>query len=211
MVFSGLFKKEPKLKYVVYKTCYDVVIKSSYETKEFLEKGIKIISYTQTIDGYTNHINIKVEDVLKDEIETESEADIFIYFYKNMKEIDGAFKKTQKELYDFRIKLEEKESKLIHRNKISYDELTYYATYLKRIVYVLTGEYPNYSISKKNKVIEDDFNYCLKEINTNIISLWPKYKCFDTYEEANNKVLELIQKEANKEHPCTCKCTSKKK
>lgn len=78
-------------------------------------------------------------------------------------------------------------------------------------IYVVTGEYPNYSIDKKEVITKDDFNYCLKEKETNNISLWPKNKCFKTYEEANNKVLELIQKETNKEHSCACKCTSKKK
>lgn len=60
-------------------------------------------------------------------------------------------------------------------------------------IYVITGEYPHIQIDTKYIVEEDEFNYCLREKDTNNISLYPKTKCFDNYENAMNKVLELIQ------------------
>ena len=75
----------------------------------------------------------------------------------------------------------------------------------KEYKYVVTGVYQSYSIAKKEIVAYDDYNYCLKELKTNNIFLWPKDKCFNTYEEANNKALKLIQKEVSKFHTCNCK------
>lgn len=62
------------------------------------------------------------------------------------------------------------------------------------VMYVVTGEYPNLSISAKYVEAEDEFNFCFSEQDTDNLSLHPKDRCFDTYEQANNKVIELIQK-----------------
>lgn len=63
-----------------------------------------------------------------------------------------------------------------------------------KVMYVVTGEYPNLAISAKYIEAEDEFNFCFSESDTDNLSLHPKDRCFDTYEQANNKVIELIQK-----------------
>ena len=59
--------------------------------------------------------------------------------------------------------------------------------------FVVTGEYPNLAISKKWYVYKDNYRYCLKDINVNHIDLYENNRVFKTYEEANNKVIELLQ------------------
>ena len=59
--------------------------------------------------------------------------------------------------------------------------------------FVVTGEYPNLAISKKWYVYKDNYKYCLKDINVNHIDLYENNRVFKTYEEANNKVIELLQ------------------
>ena len=62
--------------------------------------------------------------------------------------------------------------------------------------FVVTGEYPNLAISKKWYVYKDNYKYCLKDINVNHIDLYENNRVFKTYEEANNKVIELLQQKA---------------
>ena len=59
--------------------------------------------------------------------------------------------------------------------------------------FVVTGEYPNLAISKKWYVYKDNYKYCLKDINVNHIDLYENNRVFKTYEDANNKVIELLQ------------------
>ena len=61
--------------------------------------------------------------------------------------------------------------------------------------FVVTGEYPNLVISKKWYVYKDNYRYCLKDINVNHIDLYENNRVFKTYEEANNKVIELLQQQ----------------
>ena len=59
--------------------------------------------------------------------------------------------------------------------------------------FVVTGEYPNLAISEKLYIYKDNYKYCLKDINVNHIDLYENNRVFKTYEEANNKVIELLQ------------------
>lgn len=65
----------------------------------------------------------------------------------------------------------------------------------KKYKYVIVGNKPHVSISKKIFVGMDEFNCCLRNIDTNNIDLYSRYLCFDTFEEACVKSLEMIQKE----------------
>ena len=65
--------------------------------------------------------------------------------------------------------------------------------------FCVVGEYPNIRIVKKVYVAEDAYCYCLRNTDSNNIDLYQKDSVFKTYEEANNKVLELLQKPH-----CTC-------
>lgn len=59
--------------------------------------------------------------------------------------------------------------------------------------FVVTGEYPNLAISEKLYIYKDNYRYCLKDINVNHIDLYENNRVFKTYEDANNKVIELLQ------------------
>lgn len=59
--------------------------------------------------------------------------------------------------------------------------------------FVVTGEYPNLAISEKLYVYKDNYRYCLKDIDVKHIDLYEGNRVFKTYEEANNKVIELLQ------------------
>lgn len=226
MVFLGLFGKN-KENYVVYNVG-DVVYYFNYFKKEPTDINIRItadLEVKKPAFRYINDMNEKViatDDIIEDDIENVAERNNIIkisYCKRNIEKLNDKIEEMNKEIKDIKSHQKVDECKLINAEHFSINNNLRYtidntiSDTLKNydIVYVLTGEYPNYSISEKKKMVEDDFNYCLKEKDTNNISLWSKDKCFKTYEEANNKVLELIQKETNKEHPCQCKCTSKKK
>lgn len=59
--------------------------------------------------------------------------------------------------------------------------------------FVVTGEYPNLAISEKLYIYKDNYKYCLKDIGVNHIDLYENNRVFKTYEDANNKVIELLQ------------------
>lgn len=59
--------------------------------------------------------------------------------------------------------------------------------------FVVTGEYPNLAISEKWYVYKDNYKYCLRDINVDHIDLYENNRVFKTYEDANNKVIELLQ------------------
>ena len=59
--------------------------------------------------------------------------------------------------------------------------------------FVVTGEYPNLAISEKWYVYKDNYKYCLRDIDVNHIDLYENNKVFKTYEDANNKIIELLQ------------------
>jgi len=61
-------------------------------------------------------------------------------------------------------------------------------------MYVVLGEYPNIFIDTKYYVAHDDYNYCLRDVKANNIDVYKKDRVFCTYEEANNKVISLLQK-----------------
>lgn len=222
MVFSGLFGKN-KENYVVY-NAGAVVYYFNYFKKEPTDINIRItadLEVKKPAFRYINGMNEKViatDDIIEDDIENVAERNNIIkisYCERNIEKLNDKIEEMNKEIKDIKSHQEADECKLINYKHLYIDSSlsnTISATSkADDIVYVLTGEYPNYSISEKKKMVEDDFNYCLKEKDTNNISLWSKDKCFKTYEEANNKVLELIQKATNKEHPCQCKCAPKKK
>lgn len=61
-------------------------------------------------------------------------------------------------------------------------------------VYVLTGEYPRLAIKPVIVETEDEFNYCVRNEDSNTIEIYPQDRCFESYEEANDKLIEKIQK-----------------
>lgn len=70
-------------------------------------------------------------------------------------------------------------------------------------VYVVVGKYPKYQVVKKLIKAEDENNYCLEDISLStgpILSMHPKNMCFGKYEEAFNKVLQLIQEKSSKNY-----------
>ena len=69
--------------------------------------------------------------------------------------------------------------------------------------FCVIGSYPNIQIVDKWYVAEDEFNYCLRNKESNTLDLHKKDTVFTTYEAANNRVLELIQKQQ-------CACATKK-
>lgn len=77
--------------------------------------------------------------------------------------------------------------------------------------YVVTGSYPNLSIDVKDIVATDSYNNCVKEKETNNISLVSKGVCFNSYHEAMNYVLFCIQRATNKECSCLAEKTKKGK
>lgn len=63
----------------------------------------------------------------------------------------------------------------------------------KQEVYVVVGEYPNIFIDKKYFVAQDDYNFCLRDSKVNSLNIYKKDRVFTSYEEANNKVIGLLQ------------------
>lgn len=61
-------------------------------------------------------------------------------------------------------------------------------------MYAVLGEYPNIFIDTKYYVAQDDYNYCLRDVKAKSIDVYKKDRVFCTYEEANNKVISLLQK-----------------
>ena len=60
-------------------------------------------------------------------------------------------------------------------------------------VYVVVGEYPNIFIDKKYFIARDNYNFCLKDSKADCIDIYKKDRVFTSYEEANNKVISLLQ------------------
>lgn len=60
-------------------------------------------------------------------------------------------------------------------------------------VYVVVGEYPNIFIDKKYFIAKDDYNFCLRDSKVNSLNIYKKDRVFTSYEEANNKVIGLLQ------------------
>lgn len=60
-------------------------------------------------------------------------------------------------------------------------------------VYVVVGEYPNIFIDKKYFIAKDDYNFCLRDSKINSLNIYKKDRVFTSYEEANNKVIGLLQ------------------
>ena len=63
----------------------------------------------------------------------------------------------------------------------------------EQAVYVVVGEYPNIFIDKKYFIAQDDYNVCLKDSKADCIDIYKKDRVFTSYEEANNKVISLLQ------------------
>ena len=63
----------------------------------------------------------------------------------------------------------------------------------EQAVYVVVGEYPNIFIDKKYFIAQDDYNVCLKDSKADCIDIYKKDRVFTSYEEANNKVIGLLQ------------------
>lgn len=72
--------------------------------------------------------------------------------------------------------------------------LSKYAIINNEHYFVVTGEYPNLAISEKSYIYKDNYRYCLKDIGVKHIDLYESNRVFKTYEEANNKVIELLQR-----------------
>ena len=60
-------------------------------------------------------------------------------------------------------------------------------------VYVVVGEYPNIFIDKKYFIAKDDYSFCLRDSKVNSLNIYKKDRVFTSYEEANNKVIGLLQ------------------
>lgn len=68
-------------------------------------------------------------------------------------------------------------------------------------IYTIVGKYPKYQIVKKKIKAMDENKYCLETTSLStgpIITVHPKNMCFEDYEEAVNKVLQLIQEKTSK-------------
>lgn len=63
----------------------------------------------------------------------------------------------------------------------------------EQAVYVVVGEYPNIFIDKKYFIAKDDYNFCLRDSKVNSLNIYKKDRVFTSYEEANNKVISLLQ------------------
>lgn len=61
-------------------------------------------------------------------------------------------------------------------------------------LYVVVGEYPNIFIDKKYFIARDNYNFCLKDSKADCIDIYKKDRVFTSYEEANNKVIGLLQR-----------------
>ena len=68
----------------------------------------------------------------------------------------------------------------------------------KKYIYTVEGNWPNIFIDKKEFIFKDSYNYCVRELNVNSISLIPKEKCFEFYCDALKYQNSLIQQECNK-------------
>lgn len=75
-------------------------------------------------------------------------------------------------------------------------------------VYVIVGSFPNMFIDKRIVETEDNFNFCLKHKDTDSLDLFPKNKCYNTYEEASEQMFKQLQ-ECIKENKHECKCSKK--
>lgn len=75
-------------------------------------------------------------------------------------------------------------------------------------VYVIVGSFPNMFIDKRIVETEDNFNFCLKHKDTGSLDLFPKNKCYNTYEEASEQMFKQLQ-ECIKENKHQCKCSKK--
>lgn len=60
-------------------------------------------------------------------------------------------------------------------------------------LYVVVGEYPNIFIDKKYFIARDNYNFCLKDSKADCIDIYKQDRVFTSYEEANNKVISLLQ------------------
>lgn len=63
----------------------------------------------------------------------------------------------------------------------------------EQAVYVVVGEYPNIFIDKRYFIAQDNYNVCLKDSEADCIAIYKKDRVFTSYEEANNKVISLLQ------------------
>jgi hypothetical protein len=59
--------------------------------------------------------------------------------------------------------------------------------------FVVIGQYPNLVICEKIFIYKDNYRYCLKDMNANSIDLYQNNRVFETYQKANNKIIELLQ------------------
>ena len=75
-------------------------------------------------------------------------------------------------------------------------------------VYVIVGSFPNMFIDKRIVETEDNFNFCLKHKDTGSLDLFPKNKCYNTYEEASEQMFKQLQ-ECIKENKHECRCSKK--
>lgn len=198
MFFKKSNKKENKYavyKYVVYKYVEDYII-FKYDTRYAqLSAVVGGFVYSNSDDDYS--ISVPRKNIVADEICTEEEAD---FICKQTKYVNGEFKLLKERI----TKLEQEQAlKTVKAVTYKYSD----STNILNNIYVIIGEYPNFSISEKIIMVEDEFNYCLKDKKNNSINMCPKVRCFKTYQEANNEILKLLQKEIGKE----CKCQSHKK
>lgn len=224
-MFNGLFSKKE-----IQEDVYVVYISGFSKEKEIQVKSY----YSKSTDMFNNSyyfsnngeriLAIKSSDLIIDELKTEREAEavsrICKILYPYMESVNTRLEKLEdkKSQQEAKLVVDNSAGKLKLNDPYGYGDLRWNAitgtisTFKNNNhIYVITGEYPNYLINKKEIVTNDEFNYCLRELDTNNISMWPSNKCFKSYEEANNKLLDLIQKETNKEHKCACHCVSSKK
>ena len=68
----------------------------------------------------------------------------------------------------------------------------------KKYVYVVCGRWPNISIDKKEYIYKDEYCYCVRELNSNNISLISKEQCFTSHCEALEYQNKMIQQVCNK-------------
>lgn len=215
-MFNGLFSKKEfeENRYVVYISYF--FDKKEIKIKSYYSKSTDVCDNSNYFsDNGERILTINKNDLIIDELKTEREAEAILRLYKILYPYMESVNTRLEKLED---KISQQEAKLVVYNsacKINdpygcYGFITNTDSDFNHI-YVITGEYPNYQISEKRIETEDEFNYCLKNKESNNINIYPKTKCFKSYEEANNKVLDLIQKETNKEYKCTCHCTSSKR
>ena len=71
-------------------------------------------------------------------------------------------------------------------------KLNYECSKHKEYYYVVTGEYPNLNIDKREYVSEDNYNYCLRRKQGNL-DLINKERVFETFEQAVEFQTQKIQ------------------